>query len=97
MANRCKPGDLAVVVQAQHKENLGRIVKVLKLHDRTGPLVYATDIVVWSAECPDPMKWTLNNRVYMFKEGPIPDSSLQPIRKAPARKAKRTVKVLEVA
>lgn len=97
MVNRCRPGDLAVVVQAQHKSNLGRIVKVLAPHDRTGPLVYAEDLVIWLTECATPMTWRFESRVYKQCVGPIPDSCLQPIRKQPMRKAKPAAKVLEAA
>lgn len=98
MAN-CKPGDLAVVIQAQHQENLGRIVKVLEVHDRTGPLVYNIPGTVWLTESTEPMMWTINAAVYMLKRGPIPDALLQPIRPQPTAKSKgaRRAKVLEVA
>ena len=97
MVNRCKPGDLAVVIQAQNKGNLGRIVKVLALHDRTGPLVYGAGITVWMTESTAPMTWTIEPKVYMLNCGPIPDSQLQPIRAQPARKRARLAKVLEAA
>ena len=95
MAN-CKPGDIAVVIQAQHRENLGLIVKVLALHDRTGPLVYNIDGAVWLTESAAPMKWTLKSEVYQLNHGPIPDSQLQPIRAQPAVKRARRAKALAV-
>jgi hypothetical protein len=99
MADRCKPDELAVVIRAQNKGNLGRIVKVLALHDRTGPLVYDPDITVWMTESAEPMMWTIEPKVYMQNFGPIPDSQLQPIRgqPAPKRKRARRTKVLEAA
>ena len=97
MAN-CKPGDLAVVIQAQHEANLGRIVTVLEVHDRTGPLVYNIPDTVWLTESTQPMMWTINAVVYMLKRGPIPDALVQPIRSQPAAKSKRArqIKMLEV-
>lgn len=95
MANRCKPGDLAVVVSAQHQCNLGRIVKIIEQHNRTGPLVYDQSLSVWLVECPAPLKWTYNRQVYKRKRGPVPDASLQPIREQPLPKTKRQVEVLE--
>ena len=97
MADRCKPGDLAVIIQAQHRENLGLIVKVLEPHDRTGPLVYNTGESVWLTESAVPMKWTLKSEVYLLKRGPIPAAQLQPIRARPTPRRKRTrqIKVLE--
>jgi hypothetical protein len=94
--SKCKPGDLAVVIQAQHKTNLGLIVKVLERHDRTGPLVYGVGPTVWMTESTAPMTWTLNGEVYTLSRGPIPDCQLQPIRALPARKWVRRVKTLEV-
>jgi len=96
MTNRCKPGDLAVVIQAKNSVNLGRIVKVLRLDDRSGPLVYGSDLVVWLAECASPMTWKFENKVYKLRQGPIPDCQLQPIRKLPAPKVERTADELEV-
>ena len=45
---RCKPGDLAIVVSAHNRANVGRIVQVLRLHDGRGELAYAsTEGIVW--------------------------------------------------
>jgi len=97
MADRCKPGDMAVVIYAQNEVNLGRIVKVLKLHHCTGPLAMVRDCAVWVAECPTPMTWTAGPKVYQMHRGPIPDTQLQPISSRPARTTKRRAKVLEAA
>ncbi len=92
--SRCRPGDLAVVISAANKTNLGRIVKVLALHDRTGPLVYAEGGAVWLTESASPMLWTLASKEYWFFQGPIPDGQLQPIRGAIAAENVRRTSAL---
>ena len=36
---RCRPGDMAVVLDAVHKSNIGKIVTVIELHDGLGDVV----------------------------------------------------------
>lgn len=78
--SRCRPGDLAVVVDAANKANIGRIVKVVALHDGTGPLAMVRPCAVWMVRAPTPMTWTDGPKRYRRKNGPVPDSQLQPIR-----------------
>ena len=80
---RCKPGDLAVVIDAKYKRTLGIIVKVIEIDDRTGPVRYALETPVWLAESQKAMTWVANGRRYSSNRGPIPDAQLQPIRGAP--------------
>ena len=80
---RCKPGDLAVVINAKYKRNLGIIVKVIEIDDRTGPVRYALETPVWLAESQKAMTWVANGRRYSCNRGPIPDAQLQPIRGTP--------------
>ena len=80
---RCKPGDLAIVIDAKYKRNLGIIVKVIEMDDRTGPVRYALDTPVWLAESQKAMTWVVNGTRYSSNRGPIPDAQLQPIRGAP--------------
>ena len=80
---RCKPDDLAVVIDAKCKRNLGIIVKVIELDDRTGPVRYALDTPVWLAESQKAMTWVVNGTRYSSNRGPIPDAQLQPIRGTP--------------
>lgn len=77
---RCKPGDLAIVVDAKYKRNLGIIVKVIEMDDRTGPVRYALDTPVWLPESQKAMTWVVNGTRYRSNQGPIPDAQLQPIR-----------------
>jgi len=77
---RCKPGDLAIVIDAKYKRNLGIIVKVIELDDRTGPVRFALDTPVWLIESQEAMTWVVNGTRYLSNRGPIPDAQLQPIR-----------------
>ena len=78
--SRCKPGDMAVVIDAANKTNIGRIVKVVAAHDGSGPLGAIGPKPVWLVQAPTPMTWTDGPKRYRRKNGPVPDSQLQPIR-----------------
>ena len=81
MKIKCKPGDLAVVVNSECPCNLGRIVKIIETHDRRGDLVFSSYYGhVWLAEGAPHMTWYLGKKRYRRVSGPVPDSCLQPIR-----------------
>ena len=87
---RCKPGDLAVVVKAEQQCNLGRIVRVVALHDGKGDLVFPPKFSpVWLVESASRMTWKVKakGKRYRRKSGPAPDQQLQPIRGLPAADA----------
>ena len=85
---RCKPGDLAVVVKAEQQCNLGRIVRVVALHDGKGDLVYPPKFSpVWLVESASGLTWKVKGKRYRRKSGPAPDQQLQPIRGLPAADA----------
>ena len=88
-APRCRPGDLAIVVEAFNPENLGRIVKVLRPHQPSGPLGMYDQEPIWDIESDCLMVWTVGEKVYRKRLGPCPDNQLQPIRgqKSPAKVA----------
>jgi hypothetical protein len=44
---RCRPGDLAIVIQAQFATNLGRIVQVIGVDDRKGDLLFPMQTPTW--------------------------------------------------
>ena len=77
---KCKPGDLAVVVNAQCACNIGFIVEVIAPHDGRGDIVFKGQGHVWLVKCHAPMTWYLRGKRYRRKTGPVPDSRLQPIR-----------------
>lgn len=78
MNTRCKPGDLAVVVQAQNSSNLGLIVRVVSPYAQDAN--FAIKGMLWLCECSHPMTWVRSGRTITAFSGPIPDSLLQPIR-----------------
>lgn len=90
----CRPGDLAIVVQAQQSNNLGAIVEVLRLCDRTGELRYPDDMLVWIVRCSRYQKWVYRGKNYYRKEGPVPDAVLKPIRGAGSQIAAETLTLL---
>ncbi len=95
--SRCKPGDLAIVISAANKSNIGCIVKIIELHHGKGPLAMAEDCAVWMIEGPTPMIWTDGpSKIYRMNRGPVPDSQLQPIRALPTHK-KSSRRKLQVA
>ena len=80
---RCKPGDLAVVIDALYKCNLGAIVQVIELHNGVGDIRYFKKQNAWLAKSSKSLKWVVNGKCYRRKTGPVPDAQLQPIRGYP--------------
>ena len=80
---RCKPGDLAVVVSAELRCNVGIIVRIIAPHDGAGALRFRHHGHVWLVTAPRRMTWYMHGKVYRRKTGPVPDNRLQPIRGLP--------------
>ena len=80
MNTRCKPGDMAIVIDAQNPDNIGLIVKVMGRHDPEAANFRLDLGPVWTCECAHPMVWTRDGRPHIARTGPIPDRLLQPIR-----------------
>lgn len=80
MNTRCKPGDLAIVIQAQNPGNVGLIVRVVGLHNAESANFRHELGPVWQCECAHPMTWLREGRTLTALSGPIPDQLLQPIR-----------------
>ncbi len=79
----CRPGDLAVVIAAFNRCNIGRIVRVQMPHDGTGDLVIDPALGPhWFVTCAVRMKWGVlgKTKIYRRMQGPAPDASLRPIR-----------------
>jgi hypothetical protein len=76
---RCRPGDLAIVIQAQFPTNMGRIVRIIGVDDRKGDLLFPLQTPTWEVRCKLPMTWRSNNKRFRRKQGPVPDACLQPI------------------
>ncbi len=95
---KCRPGDLAIVVHAVYRCNVGRIVKVVALHDGKGVLTIEKAGPVWLVECGRRMKWTVRGKTYRRRKGPVPDAYLRPIRGLPpGTRTDRPVELEEVA
>ena len=77
---RCRPGDLAIVIQAEFACNLGRIVRIIGVDDRNGDLIFPLHTPTWVVRCELPLTWRDNIKRYRRKQGPVPDAYLQPIR-----------------
>ena len=77
---KCRAGDLAVVIDAYYRSNLGRIVRVIAPHDGSGDLVFTNVGPVWLVDCAQRMTWSVKGKRYRRTIGPVPDSRLQPIR-----------------
>lgn len=97
-ALRCKPGDLAVVVDAFNTANLGMFVRVIGPQDLSSDLVIRESPGVWLIEAPYPMTWVWGKKIFHRTRGPALDSQLRPIRGLPTGQdgAENLKKVLEV-
>ncbi len=84
MNTRCKPGDMAIVIDAQNADNIGLIVRVRGLHDPEAANFRVDLGPIWTCDCAHPMVWTREGRPLLAHSGPIPDRLLQPIRGLPA-------------
>ena len=80
MSTRCKPGDLAIVVDAQNPANIGLIVRVQGHHDPEAANFRHDLGPVWMCDCAHPLTWIRDGRAHTACSGPIPDRLLQPIR-----------------
>jgi len=82
---RCRPGDLAVVISAYNRSNVGRIVTVLRLQDERDELrIENSASPVWIVRDAGgrPMRWCCpkTGKRWRRVRGPARDSQLQPIR-----------------
>ena len=78
--SNCKPGDLAIVVQAYNACNVGTIVKVLRLNGDQSALCTPGADVIWLAEAAHLLTYDYGGVLKTERTGPVPDSYLRPIR-----------------
>ena len=76
----CKPGDLAIVVEAYNACNIGTIVHVLGLYSGKSGICAPEGDVIWLAQASQPMTYAEPSKLTRRRRGPIPDSQLRPIR-----------------
>jgi len=82
----CRPGDLAIVVEAFNPVNIGNIVNVLSKHRDQMALVCPEDDVIWLVQAAHPMTYEKRGKITRRKKGAVPDSQLRPIRGYPLGK-----------
>ena len=79
----CKPGDLAIVVEAYNASNIGTIVHVIGLYSGKSRICAPEGDVIWLAQASQPMTYAEPSRLKRRRLGPVPDSQLRPIRGLP--------------
>ena len=82
----CRPGDLAIVVEAFNPINIGAIVKVIGKHRNQRVLCASPEEFIWLIEAPYPLTYEVKGKVVHKRKGSVPDSGLQPIRGLPLGK-----------
>jgi len=79
----CKPGDLAIVVDAYNPCNIGSILKVLKTHRNQRELLVEPGDHIWMVQATHPQAYEIGQKIVWRTKGPVPDSFLRPIRGLP--------------
>lgn len=80
MQPKCKPGDIAVVVEAYNKCNIGTFVHVIGLYSNQSVLTKPAGDVIWLVEAKRPMTYDVSGVLSRKRKGPVPDSQIRPIR-----------------
>ena len=83
MQPRCKPGDLAIIIEAYNACNIGIIVRVVGLFSGQNAVCAPEGDVIWLAQASQPMTYAEPSRLKRRRLGPVPDSQLRPIRGLP--------------
>ena len=83
MIPKCFPGDLAIVVTAHNKVNIGTILKVISLHPNQFEISAPEGDTLWTCIAPHQMVYDHGGKKRKRKKGPVPDSYLHPIRGEP--------------
>jgi hypothetical protein len=79
----CKPGDLAIVVDAYNPCNIGSILRVIKSHHNQRALSIETGDHIWTVQATHPQAYEKGQKIIWRIKGPVPDSVLRPIRGLP--------------
>jgi hypothetical protein len=79
----CRPGDLAITVEAFNPINIGSIVRVLHKHHNQSALSVEPDDFLWYVEAAHYLTYSKGEKVFRRKRGAAPDSYLRPIRGNP--------------
>ena len=76
----CKPGDLAIIIDAYNATNIGAIVRIIGRHKNQNALDKDADDHLWTVTAPHTMTYAIDGKLIRKHKGPAPDSSLWPIR-----------------
>jgi hypothetical protein len=76
----CRPGDLAITVEAFNPINIGSIVRVLHKHHNQSALSVEPDDFLWYVEASHYLTYSRGLKFTRRKRGAAPDSYLRPIR-----------------
>ena len=79
----CRPGDLAITVEAFNPINIGSIVRVLHKHHNQSALSVEPDDFLWYVEAAHYLTYSKGEKVFRRKRGAAPDSYLRAIRGNP--------------
>ena len=79
----CRPGDLAITVEAYNPTNIGSIVRVLHKHHNQSALSVEPDDFLWYVEAAHYLTYSRGLKFTRRKRGAAPDSYLRPIRGNP--------------
>ncbi len=77
----CRPGDLAIIVEALSPDNIGTIVQVLSKHRNQSAC--SDGDLIWLVQASQPMTYEKAGKSIRRRKGPLTDSSLHPIRGYP--------------
>ena len=81
----CKPGDLAIIIDAYNAVNIGAIVRIIAKHKKQNAQDKEADDHLWTVIAPHPLTYAINDKLVTKRRGPAPDSTMRPIRGVAAR------------
>ena len=64
----CKPGDLAIIVEAFNPVNIGAIVKVIGKHRNQKVVCAAPDEFIWLIETPHPLTYDIKENRFVKRK-----------------------------
>lgn len=79
---RCQPGDIALVIRAEHLHNIGLIVRVMHPYEG-GEIALSGKGFLWEVDCRQLQMWMMNGKLLWRHRGPVPDEYLLPLRGRP--------------
>ena len=93
----CKPGDLAIVVDAHNPCNIGSILRVLKTHRNQKSLLIEPGDHIWLVQATHPQAYEKGQKIIYRMKGQVPDSVLRPIRGLPPERSEGIKNGLDIS